>query len=220
MKRICSVVIIFMLIIGMAGYAWAYDDEIVWQEIPWESKREDVLRILKKSKWISSNEDTRTFSFIDIMNYGMGYPSFVDEELSLSDTYDIFSENQKDIQILVVWQPRNKIAGYDVRFLEFTFSPEDKLLAVGVNLEVPNGADAAYEDLLVKQERIYGTGDAFDSGCRFTGTNETAVILTQQYGYSSPFLAYGKTNWKEMIGLEILAGKEADTIDPSDDSGL
>lgn len=227
MKKLCVFIIALVLMVGVVCSAMAYDEEIVWQDIPWDSTKADALKIMIGNKWIQSEKDT-VFSAYGSDEWA--WASFITKVGGFCEWTDNKIVNllrDKGIRILATKRgvkPELAIAGYAVKAIVFTFAPDGKLMTTGVSL-----GDASPDDLIQKLESVYGESelpaDREDTYSLYfvKGANDTAVALVEcNFWGDGPYLVYGKTTWEEILNIQLAktTPEPLPQADSSDTSGL
>ena len=222
MKKIIALLLAAVMLLGItAAFAEGEAKEIIWQEIPWGSAKQEVLQAMIEGNWIQSEGDT---IFAEYATSEWAWPSFLTEKGAVCDWVNmdiVNSLRNQGVNTLSTDRKLKfdaKIAGYNVRQIACTFAPDGALRTVGVLLD---GADE--DDLIRKLETVYGASEA-DKDDSYTlyfrrGENDTAVALTaSNFWGDRPYLIYGKTAWSDLFTIEDEAS--SDQIDSNEISGL
>lgn len=219
MKKLIVVLFTIILTIGFAN-AYAYDDEITFQNIPWGSSVQEV-----KNAMINIYGDEKPV--LPGFSSGVGYHGGI----KLLHAEYLLYQDPKD---------RVNIAGYNARVV-FVFAiggnadlnldssaaetADKKLISVRFTVKAKNEQEAK-EDLIKKITDIYGEGVERKNGnVIWEGKNNTAIelLLKSSYPDDTFCIWYGKTVLNE---ADYLAPTSAplntspNNIDPNNKNGL
>ena len=192
------------------------DTEITFQEIPWESSKEDVYHIVLE-KGLAQTEDEYIY---ESGNAG-DYLRYISQDNFVGKMWSDFL-----CQLEANWSfnKDKKIAGYNLERLYFSFiteNDETHLVCIEVNLDWKSNEEEAYADLQKKLTTVYGEGFHKTDEYGITdyyiwkGANNTAVQLN--YSQRSLSLTYGLLDVDERLA-QIEA--QIEPVDPNDASGL
>lgn len=226
MKKIVSLLLVVLLLTGTVS---ALADEIIWQNIPWTSTKDEVLKTVIENQWIAQSDEMKYGSAGDLSEMGAGVPAFIVRNQGLLYLWDYYKEimMNNDIHLLTtnIWKtaPNLTVGGYAVKALGFTFAPDHTLMTIGLPLLCPNGEEETFIDLSAKLKSLYGGNEfEYQGEPRYIsyGDNETAVVLQSYEG--ELYLAYGRMTVETALGIHVETDGEAVPvmIDSNNTSGL
>lgn len=230
MKKLFALILAAMML-TVVGCAWAEEPaaEITFQDIPWGSSIEMVAEWVIQQEEYSMSYDTAEKILTMYMPWYEG--SSHHNMILTADGTPLDRDTDADFRdVLANWctfgGERGELAGFAIAgykmneiYYNFTRSEDSTgLISVGVNLDFPGGADAAFADLQQKLRSVYGAGDIDDETVYFkTGANNTAVLLRKG---ETPMLVYGVTNAVTLLNDILCIETPASTADPADTDGL
>lgn len=218
MKKWIAMLLATVLLLS-AGCALAdVDTEITFQDIPWESSKEDVYHIMLE-KGLAQTEDKYIYEYSSDGAY-LRYNTQYNTHYWESKQSDLLSQ----LDASGHFNEEKKIAGYNLERLNFSFITENNethLIYIEVELNWKSNKEEAYADLQKKLTTVYGEGfhQADTNGILnyylWKGTDNTAVMLS--YNQSSLHLYYGMLDVEERLAqIEV----QEEPVDSDDTSGL
>ena len=192
--------------------------KITFQDIPWESSKEDVYHIMLE-KGLAQTEDKYIYEYNSDGAY-LRYNTQYNTHYWESKQSDLLSQ----LDASGHFNEEKKIAGYNLERLNFSFITENNethLIYIEVELNWKSNKEEAYADLQKKLTTVYGEGfhQADTNGILnyylWKGTDNTAVMLS--YNQSSLHLYYGMLDVEERLAqIEV----QEEPVDSDDTSGL
>ena len=228
MKKVFALLLTVMMLAGISC-AWAEGTteeavEITFQGITWGSSVEAV------AEWVVQREEfTMDYNAEQLLSGYIPWSKGIHTKIILTEDGAILDVNMENNyqSVLASWGIFDfmlsgyAIAGYGMSEISYAFTYDGEttgLISVGVQLDCPNGPDAAFEDLQQKLRTVYGEGDVDNENIYFKkGANNTAVLLRKN---KNPILIYGVTNAAELIDAMMAVETPAPTANPADTSGL
>ena len=226
MKKIIALFLAAMMMLGMAGTALAYDEQITFQEIPWGSSVEETIKLLNEKGFL----DPEWAEYVNqVLIPESGYYIKKREEINA----EMSGDNGKVLTLLQIDRGNlflaedKRIAGYPVERLEFTFvvnGAESQLVDVGIDLKYENAAEAI-ADLQQKLTSVYGNSKHADvfygtiaTDC-WIGADNSIILLYSSENGSVFTLDYGTLNAERMIAAAS-GNAPKNNVDSSDVGGL
>ena len=235
MRKAIAIFLILALLAGMMGCAAAYDGEIVFQEIPWGTDREEALSLLLGKGYIP-DEYMEMIGADELAAYfvyeqGGSYLGKNRSGISLHSENDV----QRVLYTLLFRNPFDnvlvkKIAGYSVDEINLCFADnrtESALIAVYLQIQSMENYEVFFDDLKEKLVKVYGkaeTGKATGvtgkniTFCAWEGDQDTCVWLFADMGVVQ--LVYGTLNARNILKEYLTAKPAAVTPNPDDTDGL
>lgn len=215
MKKVISLLLLVVMLLGLSLPALAYDEEITWLGIPWGSSPEEALPILAEKGVIK--EEILQYRKLDYSYCSFLFPGEIERD-------GPFAPKSFDTKACkwYLWETEiiSQIAGYDVNYISLNYSDDGEqqnLLTIGIAFDTKQKKEA-FEDLTQKLTKIYGECEStvynpldFRTNTWY-GKNNTVVCLIGDYDLN---LFYSVTNAKE-----ILDQIPDVTVDANDTFGL
>ncbi len=191
MKKLMSILCSLVLVMSCGAAFAAYDEEIRFQDIPWESTIEETAQLLKDCGLYTGD----VAELINARVNSNGYYLEKDDNW-LMKGYAYPNERNGVGSITVYKDNLGKIAGYDLGSLTLTFALNDEksaLVSAVVTFSVDDKA-AVWKDLQKKLAKVYGEGIGVhiitDLELDFwNGANNTALCL-QKMGKTASSLSF------------------------------
>jgi len=208
MKKLIALLLNVAMLIGMMSAALAYDEEITWQGLPWESSAEEVVQFLLDNEIISAESEFRLF------DSGIEYFSFITNKGKESKfKKDYTREEWLNATIGSYIDPESmQIGGYNVRQVFFHFvrdGESEKLISIVIQFD-SNSFDK--KDMKNKINSVYGK--------KWIGANNTAVLLVEQGIWGYNYLIYSRTDAAKMIKEAFKHVPAEPTVDPNNTNGI
>ncbi len=240
MRRILSVLLAVVLVIGLANTAFAYDEEITFQDIPWGSSIEDTIKIMVEKGFIQEETIQAIGGPDNVINYM--YVSDGEADYLYKKGKDIIFGNESDDQVRAMGSCifdnplssglAKKIAGYNVNNIEFYFAKNDTgsgLISARIDLVFDRKeTKEVFDDLTQKLTTVYGKPQkgkrSMLSGTKapyyaWKGKNDTCVWLFAD-SLGGVLLTYGTLNAGNILKEYLTAVPTKVPVDSSDTSGL
>ena len=183
LKKTFALLLLIVLITHCFASLAEHTEAITFQGIPWESSVEETLSILQEKKLITKeyastlaleNEGDIILETGKISGKPYAYDGRIKREYRTHITID--GKYYQDT-----------IAGYQVKFLTFTFAlnkGETQLLCVDVGLKY-NDTQRFIKEISAKLIKVYGEGEVYDNTSTFAidqtylwyGENDTAILI-------------------------------------------
>ncbi len=198
MKKTFALFMAIMLFLGLMSNAFAYDEEIIFQGIPWGQDRSEL------EKYLSENDISNSSYFPETPMPTSSISSVLVKDKKLKVKYESLDAKDKEIfgrDIIGL----KSIGGYEncEGVLTYVLDGEVwKLYLVSVRFEV-NSPEDAYDDLCEKLDTVYGERGKSKNGKMeysfWLGANDTAVVLIRPINGYVLDLCYTTMGAKDMF---------------------
>lgn len=200
MKKMIAMLLAAMMLLGLAGTALAYDEEIRWQDIPWGCSTGEVkyFFILKNGMVSDEAEIVQENGYNQIFLMDVNGSEIDMESIDQTASY---------IETISLDRPNIRVCGYEVKRICFIFVSDGK----NTQLETIGIAFAEKDIYASLQEALssaYGEGeinkDHFGNEYILVkGSNNTAVSLFKSSLVFNETILYGKLDAYEMVQAMI-----------------
>ena len=213
MKKMMALLLASMMLMGLAGTALAYDEEITWQGIPWGSSVDDVKSLLIENGFVIDETEIKLYD-----GYNQIFPMDANGGEIGFETIDPTMPYAVTISLD---QPNIRVSGYEVKRICFIFATtgeDSQLITIGIAFS----EQGIFKELQNKFASAYGKGKTNKGvfGNEFTtviGANNTAVSLLKSSISFNETLLYGKLDGIELLQSNLSAPSEQQ---PKQDVGL
>ena len=208
MRKTIAVLLAIMLTLVLMCSALAYDEEITFQGIPWESSDEEAVRLLIENGVISSDSDANSKP----LQKGGSYLYLWDKDIPAlganvtqdgTDYTDVISHRYFK-------SSEKRIGGYEINKLNMTYATNGtdggKLICVYFTPKAEVAMDA-YNDLCEKLTSVYGAGVPYVGSAGgghyyisyWMGGNNTAIYIAYYDNDNTVHVYYGTCNSFELL---------------------
>lgn len=202
MKKALTVLLTALMLLGMLVTAFAYDEEITFQGIPWGSSFDAVIEKLYESGLVDSSVQL-------IPKKAIGLETTMAEDGTLTQHY-LDNHADEALYSIYISNPQISIAGYPISEMAFQFAAnEEQSELICVTLKTEEQRDkAVYDTVTAELSSVYGKGTEKQSfgqwgdPCTvYEGAEKTAVTFHKNGMAYYNILQFGKLD-----SLEILLG--------------